>query len=160
MGNEARLSTGADRERMKRWREANKDRVRAYQKVWREKNASAVSEYQKQYMARYQENPCVQEKGKRLYLWTKYRLRPADFNNLWEQQDGKCAICENKMLPKGRAPLSVAVDHNHETGVVRGLLCKTCNAGIGQLWDDPDILIRAAEYLIERGFYSFRKLKD
>jgi hypothetical protein len=156
----ARSPRDATRERMKRWREANRDHVKAYQKAWREKNASAVAEYQKQYSVDYRKRPDAEGKAKERHLWNHYRLKPHEFNSLWEKQSGKCAICENQMLPKGRAPLSVAVDHNHETGEVRGLLCKTCNAGIGQLWDDPDILMRAAEYLIERGFYSFRNIKD
>ena len=56
-------------------------------------------------------------------------------------QDGKCAIC-TKPFP-GR----IAIDHDHRTGRVRGLLCTSCNTGIGKLGDDPELLLRAISYL-------------
>ena len=56
-----------------------------------------------------------------------------------EQQDGLCAIC-------GVAP-AVHVDHDHETGQVRALLCFNCNGGLGQFKDDPYLLQMAAFYV-------------
>ena len=50
-----------------------------------------------------------------------------------------CAIC--------RKALAVHVDHCHETGRVRGVLCFNCNSAIGKLGDDPDAVRRAASYL-------------
>jgi hypothetical protein len=43
--------------------------------------------------------------------------------------------------------MTLGVDHNHKTGVIRGLLCKTCNVGIGYLKDSPLLLMAAADYL-------------
>jgi hypothetical protein len=60
-----------------------------------------------------------------------------------QQQNGLCAICLEP--PVGRR---LAVDHCHKTGEVRGLLCNRCNAGIGLLGDDPQIIGRAVEYLL------------
>lgn len=60
------------------------------------------------------------------------------------EQEGKCAIC-GCACPTGR---SLAVDHNHETGEVRGLLCANCNRAIGLLKEDPDRLLAAAAYLL------------
>jgi len=65
-----------------------------------------------------------------------------DYEQMFENQDGVCAICAN---PPGKKML--AIDHNHETGEVRGLLCGSCNTGIGLLQDSPDILAAALEYL-------------
>ena len=59
-------------------------------------------------------------------------------------QNGVCAICQQN--PKDRR---LAVDHDHRTMRVRGLLCNTCNRAIGQMGDDPVRLRRAAEYLGE-----------
>lgn len=62
------------------------------------------------------------------------------FNELFVKQNGCCAICKNKLV----AP---HIDHDHKTGVVRGLLCKPCNQGIGFLRDNVDILNNAIIYL-------------
>ncbi len=56
-------------------------------------------------------------------------------------QDGKCAIC--RIVPSR----TMAVDHCHDTGAIRGLLCSNCNTGIGLLRDNPEILARAIIYL-------------
>lgn len=48
---------------------------------------------------------------------------------------------------QGGKPRTLAVDHDHETGCLRGLLCEGCNRGIGLLRDDPDLLRRAADYI-------------
>lgn len=72
-----------------------------------------------------------------------YGLTVEQYDKLVEQQEGKCAIC-------GRVPDRLVVDHSHETGVVRGLLCRTCNAALGIFNDDPAVVIAAARYLESR----------
>lgn len=63
-------------------------------------------------------------------------------------QGNKCAICGSEETDKRRGKLrALAVDHDHETGKVRGLLCGACNKGIGLLKDDAEILRKAAAYL-------------
>lgn len=57
-----------------------------------------------------------------------------------ELQDGKCAICKEPMDQS-------YIDHDHETGEVRGLLCHRCNSGLGFFNDDPQRLLAALEYL-------------
>ena len=61
-----------------------------------------------------------------------------------DAQQGGCAICGITSTGKRKA---FAVDHNHETGKVRGLLCSNCNTGIGNLREDEGIMLRAIEYL-------------
>jgi hypothetical protein len=68
-----------------------------------------------------------------------YGITLADYWRMYKEQDGHCAICTKQM--------SLVVDHNHQTGRVRGLLCGSCNRGIGYLGDDPIRLQRASEYL-------------
>jgi hypothetical protein len=139
--------------RMKRWRAENKDRISEYQKIWRERNAGHVSEYQREYQLGYQNREDVQFAHWVRNLHRNYQMTPDEFNSMWESQDGKCVICKSKMAPRGRSSNAVAVDHNHGTGEVRKLLCRSCNHGLGMFKDDPEVLFSAAEYLIENGYY-------
>ena len=58
-----------------------------------------------------------------------------------EERDGRCDICAR--IPAGR----LHIDHNHATGKIRGLLCGTCNRGIGSLGDSVELLKAALRYL-------------
>lgn len=70
------------------------------------------------------------------------------YNAQLEQQNGKCFICNRPEKAKIRnKTLSLAVDHCHNTGKVRKLLCRACNNAIGAFNHDPSILRRAADYL-------------
>jgi Recombination endonuclease VII len=140
-------------ERMIEWKLKNSNHVAAYSKQWREENAEHVSQYAKNYMPEYVNKPEVRADIFRRNLWRNYKITTNEFNDLWKQQEGKCAICEIELVPRGRAKNSAAVDHNHENGAVRGLLCRMCNTGIGSLRDSPEILQSAAKYLVDRGSY-------
>lgn len=72
----------------------------------------------------------------------KYGLDPVSFDNMFLAQNGKCGVCKVVLLEP-------AIDHDHLTGKVRGLLCSTCNSGIGLLKDDPAILLEAVNYLLK-----------
>ena len=63
-------------------------------------------------------------------------------------EDGACAICGGPSDPKQ----GFKVDHDHETGHVRGLLCSNCNFGIGHFRDDPEVIARAIAYVRRGGF--------
>lgn len=146
--------TERKRAAIKRWREANREHVKAYQKAWTQRNREHVAGYQKEYMAEYSQKETSQYETWTRNLRRNYQMTPEDFNALWDAQEGKCAICGNAMKPRGRTKDAVGVDHNHATGKVRGLLCRGCNHGIGNLQDDPRILKAAAQYLIDRGSYA------
>lgn len=65
---------------------------------------------------------------------------------LLEMQGGRCGICG--CTDSGRKGADrFAIDHSHETGAVRGLLCSRCNQALGLFGDNPDVLRKAAEYL-------------
>lgn len=70
-----------------------------------------------------------------------------DYAILQESQDNKCGICGLEPKSDERA---LAVDHDHETDYIRGLLCFSCNVGIGHLKDDERLLRRAIEW-VQRG---------
>jgi hypothetical protein len=69
----------------------------------------------------------------------------------WKQkanaQDNKCAICSKECITGKR----LCVDHDHETGQIRDLLCTNCNQGLGKFQDDPQLLEKAADYLRKHG---------
>ena len=76
---------------------------------------------------------------------TCLELSPYEF--MLKNQSGVCAICEKK-CSSGRA---LAIDHDHSTNKVRGLLCNRCNRGLGMFMDDPKLLSTAALYLKKYG---------
>lgn len=81
----------------------------------------------------------------------KYNMSPEEFENLWELQNGKCAVCSIELddsFVKQHKPNKVVIDHNHKTGKVRGLLCTKCNKGIGLLGDTGVNLYLAWKYLL------------
>ena len=84
------------------------------------------------------------ETYRRADLKKNYGITPEDYDEMLEAQSGVCAICEQN-CGSGRR---LAVDHNHATGAVRGLLCTKCNTSLGNANDDPQILIAMAMYLI------------
>ena len=73
----------------------------------------------------------------------RYDITKEEYSMLFNQQQGLCAIC--KLSPDRYNDM--CVDHDHESGVVRGLLCTKCNVGLGMFCTQPVILRRAAEYL-------------
>lgn len=90
-------------------------------------------------------NP-MKRKAQRL---KQYGIEPSDFLDMLAMQNGRCAICGHEDLTN-RSFFPV-VDHCHETGRVRGLLCMNCNQGLGKFKDSPDRLFSAIAYLTKPG---------
>lgn len=80
------------------------------------------------------------------YVVKGYGITLADYNRLLESQNGGCAICGSKTA-KTKKNGRFCIDHDHKTGLVRGLLCAPCNRGIGLLNDSSEVLRKAADYL-------------
>lgn len=91
----------------------------------------------------------VSDKNRTQLLKRKYGITQADYDIMFAAQNGVCAICETT-TPGGfsgkRAP-SFAVDHCHDSGRVRGLLCMHCNQAIGKFNHDVAVLSKAIDYL-------------
>jgi len=99
---------------------------------------SKKADYAKQWR---KENP---EKVKNNYLRKMFGITLEDYNRMYKSQDGKCAICGKEEPYEG---YSLAVDHNHKTGNVRGLLCSKCNLGLGCFKDSETLIQKAITYL-------------
>ncbi len=109
---------------------------------WRKNNirrARAIA------VQRKRDNPETQRKiaarASRKARLKKYGLSLEDFDEILNQQKGVCAICNEN--PEGQ----LAVDHDHNTNKIRGLLCRACNRGIGIFKDNTERLESAIEYL-------------
>ena len=77
-----------------------------------------------------------------------YGITGTDFAEMYIAQDGKCAICNNPETSMLHGKVrDLSVDHCHDTGKIRGLLCNACNHILGEAKDKVEILLSAAEYL-------------
>jgi hypothetical protein len=85
----------------------------------------------------------TKEKSRAAHLKIFFGITVAEYDLLFEKQGGVCAICK-KVCSTGHA---LSVDHCHETGVIRGLLCRRCNRGIGHFYDNSFLLQTAVNYL-------------
>lgn len=94
------------------------------------------------------------EQSKRITRQAKLRqfgIDIAEYERIYQMQDGLCSICRRQETSTFRGVVRLlAVDHDHATGKVRGLLCSACNIGIGCFSDDTRRMAQAIDYL-ERG---------
>lgn len=109
-------------------------------RAWNARNREKLREKERR---RYARNP-QRSLGSKL---KRYGMTLQQFQAMSAAQEGKCAICR-RMDSAGRR---LAVDHDHQSGKVRGLLCGLCNPGIGYFGNDPSLLLQAAVYLLALG---------
>ncbi|MER7734998.1 endonuclease VII domain-containing protein [Streptomyces erythrochromogenes] len=83
--------------------------------------------------------PCKAARGRAGHLKRSYGMTEAQRDEMVAAQNGVCVICQEG--------LAEHVDHDHQTGKVRGVLCFSCNAALGQFKDRPDVMRRAAAYV-------------
>lgn len=113
--------------------------------TWGEK-AKRRSKKRAGYFRKYSEN------HRALNLLRRYGITEEEYQDILKKQKSKCAICgSGKPIPskhsKDGSPQRLAIDHCHKTGKVRGLLCFSCNRGLGYLKDSPKLLNKAIDYL-------------
>jgi len=80
----------------------------------------------------------------RLKLEKVFGITPEFYYEMLKMQNNQCAICSIEMEKTNKR---LIVDHDHETGLIRGLLCDSCNLGIGKLKDSEELLMKAANYI-------------
>jgi Recombination endonuclease VII len=140
-----------ERDRQRRQTESYRDYQREYQRAYyhrtKDQRTPEQREHRRQYLKDYRRRnrAKLQPKQQATERERLYRLSEAEFRSLMEQQGSECAICTRLLTD----PI---VDHDHATGKVRGLLCRRCNTGIGMLEDNPDTLMRAADYILRSWF--------
>jgi len=106
------------------WRAAHAEDIRVRAKAWADANRAKMKVYNREWRLRNQ-----------------YGISPIEYRDMLVGQAGRCLICL-------RVPShDLHVDHDHETGAVRGLLCRDCNSMLGLARDDRARLLRAAHYL-------------
>ena len=109
----------------------------AKRRAWRKYNAKKPDSYLKEY---YQNNKYRWEKKR----YARYGITEEQYNTMLDNQDHSCIICKKHKDDCGKKGLNI--DHCHDTGKVRGLLCGPCNTALGLLKEDADTIERLREY--------------
>ena len=123
---------GERRDRRSAYWHENKERIRARRAAHYERNKDRIKRAVRDYT-----------------LKRRFGFGQDEYDRMADAQGRLCAICSR---PEGKSRgQRLAVDHDHDTGKVRALLCVQCNAGIGSLQDSPEVLDKAAAYLRRHG---------
>jgi hypothetical protein len=120
----------------------NKDKLKKQKK---QQYAKVQDEYCKRSTTYYYRNkPYVLKQMRIRHLKISYDMTTEDYDKMLLTQNNSCAICKvnTDLLTK-----MLCVDHDHKTGKVRGLLCDSCNRGLGYFKDNPETTKKATEYL-------------
>ena len=111
---------------------------------WAEKHPEKKKEYYHSYHMKNKEKE--REKN---YL-RNYGISIKDYEELFNEQNGKCAICGTSEIVR-KKDKNFHIDHDHKLNIVRGLLCDNCNKGLGHFKDSIELLLKAKEYLENYG---------
>ncbi len=118
----------------------------AYGRWYKENRARHNKRSAENYQKRIKENPEKEAARERTaYLMRRHGITVEEYDRMLMSQRGVCAICFDHC----RTGKRLAVDHCHETGRIRGLLCLDCNQTLGKFMDVPERFEQAARYLRE-----------
>ena len=151
----------------KRLRSKNKEKQNEWSKEYYQRNKKKVIKYSIEYARKHRDRDRDKvNAARRKYkennrdkhaLWARkaslkrrFGITLEDYENMLESQGYVCAIChgnETVMDKRIGRPRNLAVDHCHNTGKIRGLLCTNCNTMIGSAMDNKGVLASAIEYL-------------
>lgn len=101
----------------------------------------------KGYMKKFRSNPDNKRKIISSAYKTKYGITLEEYEQILKEQNNCCYICN---IEEGYNNKPLYVDHCHSSGKIRRLLCQHCNTGLGMFKDNPELLIKAADYLKEQ----------
>lgn len=124
----------------RRWRIKNPEKHRQYVMNWKKKHPEKAVAYVKDWQRKNKDRYTVHVR--RAHLKKAFGITIEEYDSILKVQGGVCVIC--KSVPKKR---KFAVDHNHETGEIRGILCGSCNMGLGYFKDNITLLRNAILYL-------------
>lgn len=124
---------------MKKLRDEKQYNKKYYEKNKEQEKRRTLSNYYA-----FKKDPAKKLKWRENQLKVKYNITLEDWDSMYEEQGYKCAVC-NSDEPVGNGVLHV--DHCHDTGIVRGLLCHHCNTGLGSFKDNTQFLKSAIKYL-------------
>ena len=89
---------------------------------------------------------CARHAQRLSHLRNKYGIYSfEDLDSIYDQQNRTCAICDENLELEDKG---THIDHDHSTGLIRGILCENCNRGLGMFKDSPKLLANAIDYLI------------
>ena len=129
------------KEQAKQYYNDNHEKIKKYHAQYREENRKEILRKQRQYVKEHREER--NEYSRKWHLKDKFNLSYEDWLVMWESQNERCAICGEPFI----SPSNACIDHNHKTNEIRGLLCRKCNAAIGLLNNDSELLKKAIKYL-------------
>jgi len=123
---------------------ADPTRAREYKAGWQARNRDRARAYAAKYLkANPESHRSYYERNRDIWL-RPYGITSVEYDAMLARQGGVCAVCGTAQTDR-----RLAVDHDHVTGRVRGLLCNACNRGLGYFADDRTRLMAAAAYLGE-----------
>lgn len=126
------------------YRQRNKEKHRADHAVYHRKNRDALIAKNKAWKAK---NPEKRHASALRAALRRYGMTPEEFAAMLKAQDGRCAVCGVTKPNGAKRQRRMFVDHDHETGKVRGLLCHGCNSARGLVRENPAVLRELARYI-------------
>jgi len=126
----------------------NRNRINKLMRLWKKRNPEKIKMYSKKYYTKHKIKISDRKKERRLknlikhkkmhrnsMLKSQYNITLKDYNKMFREQKGKCAICNRHRKQLNN---SLCVDHNHSTKKIRDLLCHKCNFAVGY-YENSDI---------------------
>lgn len=150
---------------MRAFREANSERAEKYNarvKRWRQDHPERIAEYQRRRREKRRYDPVYAKQARRVHrrsqLKCRFGLTEEQFYGLFARQGNACPLCGVHISPD--RPKSYALDHDHRTGIFRGLVCQRCNSGIGMFGESVEIVRRVAKYLSTAKSQQLAEIKN
>ena len=137
--------TAIERQRRYRAKPGVMERQRAYSRAWNKAHPGRRKELKRQHYLRNQEAYCL--RAKRHKLKSKYGLTLEQYDKLIADARGRCQICKRPFSVKGPV-----IDHCHNTNVVRGVICTSCNAAEGHL-ASPEAALALYHYMLRNELF-------